>query len=327
VINQFKDEYRFLSNFFITDVMFDGEIYPSSEHAYMAAKTTRDDVRAAIRDCASPAEAKKMGQTVGLRAGWDSMKFAIMHEILMDKFERNAIIRQKLIDTGDQQLVEGNWWGDKIWGVCLKTNQGQNHLGRALMTVRTHMQLRYAPEPEKRVIAVIGTAGRDKNIALAEKHWDFMAHTIYQELQPTDILVSGGAAWADHVAVWAYLNDHCAGLILHLPAPFKNNRFWGEYGTSGNACNYYHEKFSKTMGFNSLAHIQAALDKGARITEQSIAMGYAAMAKRNKLVANDCTHMVAFTFGEGDVPADGGTKITWDMAANKLRSHVSLARV
>jgi hypothetical protein len=177
-----------------------------------------------------------------------------------------------------------------------------------------------------RVIAVIGTAGRDKNIALAEKHWDFMAHTIYEELQPTDVLVSGGAAWADHVAVWAYLNDLCAGLILHLPAPF-NGRFQGEYRTSGNACNYYHEKFGRVMGFDPWAHIIAAIEKGADITEQPVAMGYAAMAARNRFVAHDCTHMVAFTFGEGDVPADGGTKITWDMAANKLRSHVSLARV
>lgn len=183
-----------------------------------------------------------------------------------------------------------------------------------------------ALEPEKRVIAVIGTAGRDKAMPLSEKHWNFMANAIYEELTPTDVLVSGGAAWADHVAVWAYLNDYCAGLILHLPAPFNRGRFWGEYGTSGGACNYYHQMFSKTMGFDSLKHIQAALDKGAQITEQSIAHGYAAMSKRNQLVANDCTHMVAFTFGEGDVPADGGTKITWDMAAGKHRCHVPLVR-
>lgn len=42
-----------------------------------------------------------------------------------------------------------------------------------------------------------------------------------------------------------------------------------------------------------------------------------------------CTHMVAFTFGNdrNGGPANGGTKMTWDMAAGKLRVHVSLSGV
>lgn len=177
-----------------------------------------------------------------------------------------------------------------------------------------------------RIIAVIGTAGRDKTITMCVEHWNFMANTLAGELKPDDVLVSGGAAWADHVAVWAYLNDLCKSLILHLPAVYRDNWYEGQYGTSGGAANHYHQVFSKTMGFHSLGHIQAAIDKGAIVTNQPTAMGYAAMATRNKLVANDCTHMIAFTFGEGDVPADGGTKITWDMAANKQRIHVPIKR-
>lgn len=177
-----------------------------------------------------------------------------------------------------------------------------------------------------RVIAIIGTAGRDKSIKMLQKHWDQMAHTIYEEVKPTDVLVSGGAAWADHVTIWAYLNDMCEGLILHLPAPFMNNHFVGGYGTSGGACNYYHGLFDNVMGFHSRGHIQSAIEKGAITTSQPVNPGYGAMAARNRLVARDCTHMVAFTFGEGDVPADGGTKITWDMAANKQRIHVPIIR-
>lgn len=178
-----------------------------------------------------------------------------------------------------------------------------------------------------RVIAIIGTAGRDKNVTMADAHWTHMTTVIFQELNPEDYLVSGGAAWADHVAIWAYLNNLCSGLTLHLPAPFRQGQYQGAYGTSGAACNYYHDKFGKALGIDPYQHIAAAIEKGALVTQQPIAKGYAAMAARNKLVANDCTHMVAFTFGTGDVPADGGTKITWDMAATKLRSHVSLAGV
>lgn len=325
MINEFKGDYRFLSNFFMTDVMYDGQLWPSSEHAYMAAKTTCSMTRALINSAPTPAEAKKIGRNLVLRPGWDSMKYAIMHEILMDKFERNAIIRQKLIDTGDQQLVEGNWWGDKIWGVCLKTGQGQNKLGEALMTVRTHMQLRYG-EP-KRVIAVIGTAGRDKHIQMSPRHWDFMCSTLADELKPGDTLVSGGAAWADHVAVWACGTELVTNLTLHLPAPFVNGEFKGEYGTSGNACNYYHEKFSRVMGFDSRDHLrQALLHNTVAFTTQRESSGYGAMFARNKLVAEQCTHMVAFTFGEGDVPADGGTKMTWDLASQAQRCHVPIPR-
>lgn len=190
MINEFKGDYRFLSNFFMTDVMFDGVLYPSSEHAYMAAKSTDLDAREVIRKCPTAGEAKKIGRKVGLRAGWDSMKYAVMHEILMDKFERNAIIRQKLIDTGDQQLVEGNWWGDKIWGICLKTNQGQNHLGEALMTVRTHMQLRYGDHvlnTDEYCKAINGAIDADITKALSPK--------------PVQLIIAGGRDFTDEPLV------------------------------------------------------------------------------------------------------------------------------
>lgn len=211
MINQFKDEYRFLSNFFMTTVMFDGVLYPSSEHAYMAAKTTDPETRAYISTIISCADAKAYGRTIPLRAGWDSMKFAIMHEILMDKFERNPIIRQKLIDTGDQQLVEGNWWGDKIWGVCLKTNQGQNHLGQALMTVRTHMQLRYAAKPVQLIIA----GGRDfTNKELVVERLQAMEQL---GLFPNGVeLICGMAKGADQLGFDVF---HEASLTIHAFHP------------------------------------------------------------------------------------------------------------
>lgn len=140
MINEFKGDYRFLSNFFMTTVVYDNAHYPSSEHAYMAAKTTDATLRMKIARCATPKEAKHMGRQIKLRAGWEDMKYSVMLEILMDKFSRNSIIRQKLIDTGDQELIEGNWWGDKVWGVCLKTNQGKNLLGKCLMQVRQSLR-------------------------------------------------------------------------------------------------------------------------------------------------------------------------------------------
>lgn len=177
-----------------------------------------------------------------------------------------------------------------------------------------------------RVIAIIGTAGRDKSIPMDIRHWDWMCKVLASDLKPEDVLVSGGAAWADHVAVWAYLNNLCKGLILHFPAPFNGTSFEGDYGTSGNACNYYHGLFSRQLKQSSMQHLQEAITKGAITTSQRVVGGYGAMFERNKLVARDCDHMLAFTFGEGDIPADGGTKMTWDMAAGKERLHVSIPK-
>lgn len=139
-IKEFKGIYRFMSNFYMCPVQYEGYLYPSSEHAYMAAKTTDGVERRYIASLLSPKDAKAYGRQLKLRDGWEGMKQQVMREILLDKFKRNTRLTQLLLATGDQQLIEGNWWGDKIWGVCLKTNVGQNLLGKALMQIRTELQ-------------------------------------------------------------------------------------------------------------------------------------------------------------------------------------------
>ena len=45
--------------------------------------------------------------------------------------------KQKLIDTGDIELVEVNSWGDTFYGVC--NGVGENHLGKLLMKIRKEL--------------------------------------------------------------------------------------------------------------------------------------------------------------------------------------------
>jgi len=176
----------------------------------------------------------------------------------------------------------------------------------------------------QRVIAVIGTAGRDKQFPMDISHWEFICRAVRFYVRPGDHLVSGGAAWADHAAVWAFNEGLSASLTLHLPAPFEAS-FSGGNGTSGGAANHYHRQFSQAIRRDTLADIQEAILGGAQFTYQPESNGYAAMYARNRLVAEQCTHVLAFTFGKGAEPADGGTKATWDMAGpKKKRRHVSL---
>uniref|UniRef100_UPI00345E83CD NADAR domain-containing protein n=1 Tax=uncultured Duncaniella sp. TaxID=2768039 RepID=UPI00345E83CD len=50
----------------------------------------------------------------------------------------NPALAEKLIATGDAELVEGNYWHDTVWGVC--DGVGENHLGKILMRVREELK-------------------------------------------------------------------------------------------------------------------------------------------------------------------------------------------
>jgi len=132
-IKGFFEEYRYLSNFHLCPVMFDGVIYPSSENAYMAAKTLDLKLRKRF-EIIAPNKAKKLGQEIEVRDDWENIKLEIMDRILTDKFYRNLEEREKLLSTENKYLEETNWWGDRFWGVCKGT--GANNLGLILMKIR-----------------------------------------------------------------------------------------------------------------------------------------------------------------------------------------------
>jgi ribA/ribD-fused uncharacterized protein len=131
-------EYRYLSNFHNCPVQFDGVIYPSSENAYMAAKTLDLQQREQF-ETISPKDAKDLGRTIDLRPDWEIVKYDIMYKILFDKFSRNSDIRQKLLETGEKYLEETNHWGDRIWGVV--DGVGKSALGKILMQIRSALRL------------------------------------------------------------------------------------------------------------------------------------------------------------------------------------------
>jgi ribA/ribD-fused uncharacterized protein len=137
VISRFYGEYAFLSNFYECEVMYDGILFPTAEHAYQAAKTTFQHQRLAILNCETPGQAKRMGRRVSLRDGWDEMKIDAMRRIVRDKFKRNPALCKRLIETGDRDLVEGNYWGDNFWGKA--NSDGLNWLGKILMEVREEL--------------------------------------------------------------------------------------------------------------------------------------------------------------------------------------------
>lgn len=148
-INEFRGETRWLSNFHSVEVVFEGMTFPTTEHAYQAAKTHDLSLREMIRGLDTPGKARKAGRLLVLEnpEEWnqwnESRKFAVMEDLQRQKFSKDPYLRQKLLDTGDVPLVEGNWWHDNCWGSCLCEkcgNEGDNHLGQIIMKIRDELK-------------------------------------------------------------------------------------------------------------------------------------------------------------------------------------------
>ena len=148
-IMEFSGEYRFLSNFKLAPVEYDGVIYPSVENAYQAAKTLDVEARKPFELCL-PHEAKRLGKTLRTRNDWEVIKESVMEHLVYLKFTHHIWLADMLIDTGDKNLVEGNRWGDTYWGVDIKTGEGANRLGKILMDVRCDIESKRLKQGLKR---------------------------------------------------------------------------------------------------------------------------------------------------------------------------------
>jgi hypothetical protein len=117
----------------------DGKYWSTVEHYFQAMKTLDEEEQEKIRLATHPAISKILGKKVHLREDWDKVKEEIMLKALRVKFE-NIELRQKLLDTDDDVLEEGNTWNDRYWGKDLNTGFGHNRLGNLLMQVRTEIK-------------------------------------------------------------------------------------------------------------------------------------------------------------------------------------------
>lgn len=136
-IDRFSGPHRFLSNFYPCHIRYEGIVYPSTEHAFQAAKTMNDLERRVISKMKSSSEAKRAGRRVSLRSDWDRVRLGIMEELNRQKYAYSDM-KKLLLSTGDEELIEGNTWNDTFWGVC--NGKGKNHLGRILMRIREDLK-------------------------------------------------------------------------------------------------------------------------------------------------------------------------------------------
>lgn len=140
-IESFSGKNRFLSNFWPCAIRHEGLIYPSTEHAFQAAKTLVLADRKIVQNATTPGIAKRLGRELVIRPDWDTIRVDVMRALTMEKFLFHRALCYELLSTSDIPLVEGNTWHDNFWGVCWCdrcqiTQEGHNNLGKILMEVR-----------------------------------------------------------------------------------------------------------------------------------------------------------------------------------------------
>lgn len=156
MINEFVGPYAFLSNFyefnppirvdyFRNDCFGVGSItVNSSEVAYQAGKSINPKMYESLTPMQSKRKGRRETICVAKQQVWDEQyKLPLMRRILKLKFDSNHPELQKaLLDTGSEELIEGNYWHDNYWGICScgECKGGENNLGKLLMEIREELK-------------------------------------------------------------------------------------------------------------------------------------------------------------------------------------------
>lgn len=183
-------------------------------------------------------------------------------------------------------------------------------------------------------LGIIGTAGRKEDGAKLNKViYELMCKTtrrIISGLEPNILqhevttLVSGGAAYADHVAVTLFTEGVVPNLHLNLACDFvaRSKRFADDGSRDfrrnpGGTLNYYHSLFSTATQQPSLEQLHHVIYDKPKPASVQVTFG---LHDRNTSIAADSDALLAMTFGEGPNVKPGGTKDTVDKF-RKMKPH------
>ena len=132
-----------MSNFEPCEVTFEGVTYPSTEHAYQAAKTLNPKIRALfLLPSVTAGKAKRMAKTMKVREDWNDVRVGVMEGLLRQKFAPGTSLALELAVLKDYDICEGNYWHDNFWGSCTCAkcaDKGENVLGKLLMKLRDEL--------------------------------------------------------------------------------------------------------------------------------------------------------------------------------------------
>lgn len=163
-----------------------------------------------------------------------------------------------------------------------------------------------------RNVGIIGTAGRNTDFdRLTYTHFENMVRMTLSVIGPIGLmsnnikLYSGGAAWADHVAVTLCNRGmtHPTNLTIFSPTDFNEGGFIGHSPgaiKTADTINYHHRRFSEKIKRDTFLDICDVTLGGA-----TFVIGNGNFFERNLKIANSLFEedlLIAFTFGDPSEP-------------------------
>lgn len=146
--------YGAFSNLYRRPVVYEGQEFPTSEHAYQAGKARKESVRNWILSAPSPALVAMAAHglyTWDISPDWSKVKFDRMRGVLYAKFSQHPDLRELLLSTGNARLVECATVDNpvnRLWGEV--NGKGKNMLGNLLMEVREQFREEMEAKPVRR---------------------------------------------------------------------------------------------------------------------------------------------------------------------------------
>jgi len=128
--------------------LFDNKVisFKTGEHAFQTFKCYDKNDASWVASAPTPGIAKKRasrngegGLKIKLRPDWDAVSKDVMDAVVYSKVLLHFDVREILINTGNAIIIEGNTWGDKLWGMVKNKDgvwEGENRLGQAWMNAR-----------------------------------------------------------------------------------------------------------------------------------------------------------------------------------------------
>ncbi len=147
--------YGVFSNLHRTPVTFEGQVFPTAEHAYQAGKAAKPSVRDWILSAPTPALVAMAAHglyTWDIVPTWSKIKFDRMRGVLRAKFSQHPALRDLLLSTGNARLVEVGTTDNavnRLWGEV--NGKGKNMLGVLLMEVRDELRQVHVTLPRRAI--------------------------------------------------------------------------------------------------------------------------------------------------------------------------------
>ena len=132
--------YGCFSNFSHHAFDLDDHRWKTSEHYFQAQKFAETQFYDKVKAAETPAKAASIGRDrkLPLRVDWEEVKDDVMRRALYAKFTTHADLKEILLSTKNDQIVEKTTT-DYYWG-CGTNGTGKNMLGILLMELREKLR-------------------------------------------------------------------------------------------------------------------------------------------------------------------------------------------